>query len=107
MLRIEAITRDGLIVRRALDADTGTGQRRWTDRHFVFNSYQDAELGYAVTDHAAQSRTVTAGLAVITGTEDRQHVYVALSRGTEVNLAYVFTASPKTRRPGTGPAPGP
>ena len=27
-----------------------------------------AELGYAVTNHAAQSRTVTAGLAVITGT---------------------------------------
>ena len=107
LLRIEAITRDGLIVRRALDADTGTGQRRWTDRHFVFNSYQDAELGYAVTDHAAQSRTVTAGLAVITGTEDRQHVYVALSRGTEVNLAYVFTASPKTADPAPGPRPAP
>ena len=107
LLRIEAITRGGLLVRRALDADPGTGQRRWTDRHFLFNSYKDAELGYAVTDHAAQSRTVTAGLAVITGTEDRQHAYVALSRGTEVNLAYVFTASPKTRRPGAGPAPGP
>jgi hypothetical protein len=26
----------------------------------------------AVTDHVAQGRTVTAGLAVITGTEDRQ-----------------------------------
>jgi AAA domain/TrwC relaxase len=58
LLRIEAITRNELIVRRALDADPGTGQRRWTDRHFVFNSYKDAELGYAVTDHAAQGRTV-------------------------------------------------
>ena len=56
------ITRDGLIVRRALDANPGTGQRRLTDRHFLFNSYQDADLGYAVTDHAAQSRTVTTGL---------------------------------------------
>ena len=35
LLRIEAITPDGLIVRRALDADPITGQRRWTDRHFV------------------------------------------------------------------------
>jgi hypothetical protein len=96
-----------LLVRRALDAHPGTGHRRWTDRHFVFNSYQDAELGYAVTDHAAQSRTVTAGLAVITGTEDRQHAYVALSRGTEVNLAYVFTASPKTADPAPGPRPAP
>ena len=32
-----------------------------------------AELGYAVTDHVAQGHTVTAGLAVITGTEDRPH----------------------------------
>ena len=107
LLRIEAITPDGLFVRRALDADPATGQRRWTDRHFVFNQYKDAELGYAVTDHAAQSRTVTAGLTVITGTEDRQHDYVALSRGTEVNLAYVFTASPKTADPAPGPRPAP
>ena len=107
LLRIEAITRRGLLVRRALGADPVTGRRRWTDRHFVFNSYKDAELGYAVTDHAAQGRTVTAGLAVITGIEDRQHAYVALSRGTEVNLAYVFTASPKTADPAPGPRPAP
>ena len=107
LLRIEAITRNGLLVRRALDADPATGQRRWTDRHFVFNNCKDAELGYAVTDHAAQSRTVTAGLTVITGTEDRQHDYVALSRGTDVNLAYVFTASPKTADPAPGPRPAP
>ena len=107
LLRIEAITRNGLLVRRALDANPVTGQRRWTDRHFVFNSYKDAELGYAVTDHAAQGRTVHTGLAVITGTEDRQHAYVALSRGTDVNLAYVFTQSPKTADPAPGPRPAP
>ena len=73
----------------------------------MFKKYKDAELGYAVTDHAAQGRTVTTGLAVITGTEDRQHAYVALSRGTEVNLAYVFTASPKTADPAPGPRPAP
>jgi hypothetical protein len=107
LLRIEAVTTDGLLVRRALDADPATGQRRWTDRRFVFNVYRNAELGYAVTDHAAQSRTVTAGLAVITGTEDRQHGYVVLSRGTEINLAYVFTHSPKTADPAPGPRPAP
>src|SRR4029077_8333878 len=40
LLRIEAITPDGLIVRRALDADPSTGQRRWTDRHFVFKNHK-------------------------------------------------------------------
>ena len=107
LLRIEAVTPKGLIVRRALDADPRTGQRRWTDRTFVYAHYVDAELGYAVTDHVAQGRTVHTGLAVITGTEDRQHAYVALSRGTDANIAYVFTVSPKLADPAPGPRPAP
>ena len=35
LLRIDAVTRDGLLVRRALDADPRTGQRRWTARAFL------------------------------------------------------------------------
>ena len=107
LLRIEAITQGGLIVRRALDADPRTGQRRWTDRRFLFAGYESSELGYAVTDHTAQGRTVHTGLAVITGTEDRQHAYVALTRGTDVNLAYVFTLSSKLADPVPGPRPAP
>jgi hypothetical protein len=102
LLRIEAVTARGLVVRRALDADPRTGQRRWTRRAFLYADYAGAELGYAVTDHAAQGRTVHTGLAVITGTEDRQHAYVALTRGTDVNTAYVFTASPKRADPAPG-----
>ena len=94
-------------MRRALDADPATGQRRWTDRTFLYPLFGDAELGYAVTDHVAQGRTVHTGLAVITGTEDRQHAYVALTRGTDANLAYVFTTSPKQADPVPGPRPAP
>jgi hypothetical protein len=50
---------------------------------------------------------VHTGLVVITGTEDREHAYVALTRGTEVNLAYVFTPSPKRADPAPGPRPAP
>jgi conjugative relaxase-like TrwC/TraI family protein len=107
LLRIEAVTAGGLVVRRALEADPATGQRRWTDRTFLYSHYGDAELGYAVTDHVAQGRTVTAGLAVITGTEDRQHAYPALTRGTDANFAYVFTVSPKRADPVPGPRPAP
>jgi AAA domain len=107
LLRIDRVTEDGLIVRRALDADPDTGQRRWTDRHFLFARYEKSELGYAVTDHTAQGRTVHTGLAVITGTEDRQHDYVALTRGTTTNTAYVFTTSPKTADLVPGPRPAP
>ena len=73
LLRVEAVTRRGLLVRRTLDADRRTGRRRWTGRQFLFAHYDDVELGYAVTDHVAQGRTVHTGLAVITGSEDRQH----------------------------------
>ena len=59
LLRIEAVTKDGLIVRRALDADPRTGQRRWTDRRFLFASYENSELGYAVTDHTARAAPCT------------------------------------------------
>ena len=107
LLRIEAVTAGGLVVRRALDADPATGQRRWTDRTFLYSHFGDSELGYAVTDHVAQGRTVHTGLAVITGTEDRQHAYVALTRGTDANLAYVFTVSPKRADPVPGPRPAP
>ena len=107
LLRIEAVTPDGLVVRRALGADPRTGQRRRTDQQFLYAGYGNAELGYAVTVHVAQGRTVTAGLAVICGAEDRQHPYVALTRGTTTNMAYVFTVSPKRADPVPGPRPAP
>jgi hypothetical protein len=107
LLRIDAITAGGLLVRRALDAHRQTGRRRWTDRQFLYAHYEHADLGYAVTDHTAQGRTVTAGLAVITGSEDRQHAYVALTRGTCDNTAYVFTRSPKRADIAPGPRPAP
>ncbi|MGH3260184.1 MAG: AAA family ATPase, partial [Streptosporangiaceae bacterium] len=107
LLRIDAVTGKGLLVRRALDADPYTGQRRWTSQQFLYTGYHHAELGYAVTDHVAQGRTVHTGLAVICGTEDRQHAYVALTRGTTVNMAYVFTKSPKLADPAPGPRPAP
>ena len=44
---------------------------------------------------------------MITGSEDRQHAYVALSRGTGTNVAYVFTVSPKLADPAPGPRPAP
>jgi hypothetical protein len=107
LLRIDAVTSGGLLVRRVLDADPETGRRRWTDRQFLYAHYEDAELGYAVTDHAAQGCTVNAGLAVFTGTEDRQHAYVALTRGTHENTAYVFTVWPKRADIAPGPRRAP
>jgi conjugative relaxase-like TrwC/TraI family protein len=107
VLRMEAITGHGIMVRRMLDPDPATGQRRFTDRAFRYDGYHSADLAYAVTGHSAQGATVHTGIALITGTEDRQWLYPAMTRGTDVNLAFVFTtpARPADPQPGTRPAP--
>jgi AAA domain len=107
VLRIEAITPGGVMVRRRLDPDRATGQRRFTERAFRYPGYQSADLAYAITGHSAQGATVHTGIALVTGTEDRQWLYPAMTRGTHVNLAFAFTTPdrPADPQPGTRPAP--
>ena len=107
VLRIEAITSRGLMVRRLLAADPATGQRRFTDHAFLYAGYQTCDLAYAITGHSAQGATVHTGIALVTGNEDRQWLYPAMTRGTDTNLAFVFTTPPKVAdpQPGTRPAP--
>ena len=107
ILRIEAITGSGLMVRRLLEADPATGQRRFTERAFCYAGYQSSDLAYAITGHSAQGATVHTGIALVTGNEDRQWLYPAMTRGTDANLAFVFTTPPKAAdpRPGTRAAP--
>ncbi len=50
---------------------------------------QHLQLGYASTIHGAQGATVDTTHTVLTGTENRQSLYVALSRGREANHLYV------------------
>jgi hypothetical protein len=108
ILRIEAITGSGLMVRRLIGADPATGRRRFTDRAFRYADYQACDLAYAITGHSAQGATVHTGIALVTGNEDRQWLYPAMTRGTDANLAFVFTTPPKVAdpKPGTRAAPG-
>ncbi len=53
VLQIEAITSRGIMVRRLLDPDPATGQRRFTDRAFCYGDYGSSDLAYAVTGHSA------------------------------------------------------
>ena len=66
-----------------------------------------SDLAYAVTGHSAQGATMYTGIALVTGTEDRQWLYSAMTRGTDTNLAYAFTipARPADPQPGTRAAP--
>ncbi len=50
---------------------------------------QHVQLGYACTVHAAQGQTVDTSHTVLTGTESRQLLYVALTRGRHANHLYL------------------
>jgi conjugative relaxase-like TrwC/TraI family protein len=99
VLRIEAITAQGPVVRRMLTADLQTQAPRWTEEAFLFPGYQAAELGYAVTRNVAQGRTVAATRAVVGPGDDRQGTYVAITRGTGDNVIMVITPNPKLAEP--------
>lgn len=79
------------MVRRGLDRDSATGLRRWSADTLLWKGYRKAEYGLWATAHSAQGRTVTAGVALVTGSEDAQWLYSAMTRGADTNVACVFT----------------
>src|SRR5436190_1125140 len=107
VLRIEAITPAGIMVRRLLEPDPATGQRRFTERAFCYQGYGLCDLAYAVTGHAAQGGTVHTGITLVTGGEDRQWLYAALTRGTDNNLVFVSTTPAKVTDPAQDTRPAP
>lgn len=56
---------------------------------------KSVELGYASTVHCAQGMTVDTSHVLVSGTESRQTLYVALSRGRRQNHAWVATSAPE------------
>jgi hypothetical protein len=107
ILRIEAITPAGIMVRRLLEPDPATGSRRFTERAFTYRGYQSCDLAYAVTGHSAQGGTVHTGITLITGGEDRQWLYAALTRGTDNNMVFVCTTPATVADPAAGTRPAP
>jgi hypothetical protein len=105
VLRIEAITPTGIQVRRQLGPDPATGQRQFTERAFCYQGYASSDLAYAVTGHSAQGGTVHTGITLVTGNEDRQWLYSAMTRGTHVNLVYASTTAAKVADPAPGTRP--
>jgi hypothetical protein len=107
ILRIEAITSRGLVVRRLLEPDPRTGQRRFTERAFTYAGYCSCDLAYAVSGHSAQGGTVHTGITLVTGNEDRQWLYASLTRGTDNNLVFVSTTPARVADPAPGTRPAP
>ena len=124
--RVEAIDGETITMRRMLDADRETGERRFADDTVSYKAAElraelayaespddqpdasrPADLGYAVTGHTAQGRTVWQGNALFTGSENRNWAYPAMTRGTNANYAWAVGQPAKVAdpTPGTRPAP--
>jgi hypothetical protein len=73
------------------------------ERVFLPTAYvaAHAEYGWATTITSAQGATVEVGLVLVRPGIDREHLYVALTRGREANHAYI---TPDTTGSATGPA---
>ncbi len=52
------------------------------------------DYGYALTGHKAQGTTTGRTFTLITGRADREWVYVAMSRGRQINTLYLATPEP-------------
>ncbi len=93
VLRVDAIDGSRITGRLALGRDPDTGEMRYSERVFSYGDCErSADLAYCSTGHAGQGRTVSDGIAVITGAEDRRWAYVSLSRGADSNRAFVMTS---------------
>jgi hypothetical protein len=53
--------------------------------------FENVDLGYAMTAHRAQGRTVDVAHAYVTATTTREPLYVMATRGREANRLYVDT----------------
>ena len=107
LLRIEAVTAGGLVVRRALDADPATGQRRWTDRALPVRRLPGGRAGL----RGHRPRGPGPDRAHRPGRDHRDRGPPARLRRADPRHRRQHRLRvhpvPEARRPGPGPAPGP
>jgi hypothetical protein len=108
VLRIEAVGRRTVTVRRLLGRGPRSSQPAWTAPFELPRTYlfSDCDLAYAATPHAVQGRTVDTTHVLVDGLGTRQWLYVAMSRGREANYAFCVTGFPRLAdaRAGSRPA---
>jgi conjugative relaxase-like TrwC/TraI family protein len=97
-----------VMVRRLVHCDLETGARRYSEP-FAYppDRLASTDWAYCETAHSSQGRTVAVSTALVTGSETRQWLNTAMTRGVRDNRAIVATEPTKVAnaRPGARPAP--
>ena len=102
VVRIETIEDDGTVrIRKATGRDPETGAPAF-GKVMRYGSLEEFDSAYATTAHSAEGRSVTVGFPYITGSESRQWLTVAMTRGGQENIAFVACNSPKAADPKAG-----
>jgi ATP-dependent exoDNAse (exonuclease V) alpha subunit len=108
IVRVEAIEDDGRVrIRKAAGRDPDTGEPVFAGETMLRESLRQADPAYARTVHTAQGGQGDVGIAVVTGNEDRQWIYPAMTRGTGANYAWVMSSSPRKSDSAAGARPAP
>jgi hypothetical protein len=109
ILKITNTTGQRVKVRRFTGHDPETGRACWSQPFEVPKRYltTHATLAYAITQHAAQGRTVNTAHVLVDGLGDRQGLYVAMSRGRDANYAYCITDHNRAADVAQGSRPDP
>jgi conjugative relaxase-like TrwC/TraI family protein len=97
-----------VLVRRLVHCDLDTGARRYSEPFaYPAERLASTDWAYCETVHSSQGRTVAISTALVTGSETRQWLNTALTRGVRDNRAIVATEPARlaNARPGTRPAP--
>ncbi|MGK0741313.1 MobF family relaxase [Leucobacter sp. Z1108] len=93
------VRRDGSMLVRRVGSSRGTNVLLPAD--YVA---EHVELGYAVTSFRAQGLTTDTAHVLVDPTMTRENLYVAMTRGRDVNVAYVAVDKPDASH--EGPHPG-
>ncbi|MHB1596621.1 MAG: AAA family ATPase [Streptosporangiaceae bacterium] len=111
VLRVEAISENGLTVSRLIRGGTAEPGRGWSEPFTLSGDYAAAncDLGYALTWYTVEGQTVSAGIAVASDDRVREGLYVAMSRGAQRNDVYAYPSAqdPAASVIGQPPAPAP
>ncbi|MHB1820706.1 MAG: MobF family relaxase [Streptosporangiaceae bacterium] len=110
ILRVDAISAGTITVSRLTDDRTGD-RRAWSAPFAISREYAagHCDLGYALTWHAVEGRTVSVGIALANDNRTRSGLYPAMTRGEQRNDVYAYPASqePAESVIGRGPAADP
>jgi conjugative relaxase-like TrwC/TraI family protein len=95
LLRVQSIGDSELTVIRQIRAGTAGGQITWSAPFTISTAYaqEHCDLGYALTWHTVEGRTVSVGIGLVSDDRNRRGLYVAMSRGARRNEIFAYPAA--------------